>query len=181
MKAKKKMVILISLFFAASPAFSQPLKNATWNMDSSISNCVKCNQQLTVLEEWIDARAAEETPFIVLGDFNQRMNIPTDAFWPEIDDGEPANADLARVTEGKISDCWTGEFPLYIDHIVLDRNTAQWVVEDSFKQLVYTEGESLEKKLSDHCPNGRYRVVMFGLVETRAGQVQVERPTAFRP
>ena len=104
------------------------------------------------LEEWIDARAAEQIPFIVLGDFNRRMDIPNDAFWPEIDDGNPANADLSRVSEGKASDCWGGEFPIYIDHIALDRIATKWVVGGSFKQLVYTDSENLKKKLSDHCP-----------------------------
>ena len=121
-------------------------------LTSNKDACRKLNAQLTKLEEWIDARATEEIPFIVLGDFNRRMDIPNDAFWPEIDDGQPPNADLSRVTEGQLSDCWAGEFPLYIDHIVLDRIASKWVIDGSFSQLTYTEGESLKKKLSDHCP-----------------------------
>lgn len=80
------------------------------------------------------------------------MDISNDDFWPEIDDGRPPNADLSRVTEGQVSDCWAWEFPLYIDHIVLDRIASKWVVDGSFSQLTYTEGDGLKKKLSDHCP-----------------------------
>jgi endonuclease/exonuclease/phosphatase family metal-dependent hydrolase len=130
------------------------LKSWCWGnpMDSTKSDCVKLNKQLKELEKWIDARASEETPFIVLGDFNRRMGIRNDTFWPEIDDGEPTNADLSRVTEGRLSDCWAGEFPIYIDHIIFDLRSSKWVVDGSFSQLVYTEDESLKEKLSDHCP-----------------------------
>jgi len=103
-----------------------------------------------VMEKWIDARAAEGEPFILLGDFNRRFDILGDTFWPEIDDGEPANADLSRVTKGKINECWNKIYPMFIDHIVLDRIASDWIVEDSFSQLVYTEGTELKKKLSDH-------------------------------
>jgi endonuclease/exonuclease/phosphatase family metal-dependent hydrolase len=130
------------------------LKSRCWGDPLTLNTnaCIKLKAQLTELEEWIDARAAEQIPFIVLGDFNRRMDIPNDTFWPEIDDGDPANADLSRVTEGLVSDCWAGEFPLYIDHIVLDRVASKWIVDGSFLQLVYTEDESLKEKLSDHCP-----------------------------
>ena len=104
------------------------------------------------MEKWIDARAAEGEPFILLGDFNRRFDILGDTFWPEIDDGEPANADLSRVTKGKINECWNKIYPMFIDHIVYDRLASDWIVEDSFSQLVYTEGTELKKKLSDHCP-----------------------------
>jgi endonuclease/exonuclease/phosphatase family metal-dependent hydrolase len=114
--------------------------------------CNKLRAQLAELEKWIDARAAEGEPFIVLGDFNRRFDILGDTFWPEIDDGEPANADLSRVTKGKINECWNKIYPMFIDHIVYDRITSGWVVEEGFSQLVYTEGTELKKKLSDHCP-----------------------------
>ncbi|MDH3690729.1 MAG: hypothetical protein OEU36_14870 [Gammaproteobacteria bacterium] len=39
----------------------------------------------------MDARAAAGIPFIVMGDFNRRFDVPGDEFWPEIDDGKPAN------------------------------------------------------------------------------------------
>lgn len=121
-------------------------------MTSNKEACKTLNAQLTELEEWIDARAAEQIPFIVLGDFNRRMDIPDDAFWPEINDAKPPNAELSRITEGQVSNCWAGDYPLYIDHIVFDRIASKWVVDGSFTQLVYTEEESLKEKLSDHCP-----------------------------
>ncbi len=122
-------------------------------LDTNDSDCRKLNEQVGVLEEWIDARAEEGTPFVVLGDFNRRFDAPQDDFWPEIDDSEPANADLTRVTEGKRSECWNGRYPEYIDHIVLDKLATEWQVEDSFAQLLFAaEDNRYEDLLSDHCP-----------------------------
>ena len=60
--------------------------------------------------------------------------------------------DLAKATEGQTSGCWDGEFPQYIDHIVLGKRAAAMVVLGTFRQIVYTEGNDLKEKLSDHCP-----------------------------
>ncbi|MHC4092852.1 MAG: endonuclease/exonuclease/phosphatase family protein, partial [Planctomycetota bacterium] len=123
--------------------------------DGSLENasgaCGTLANQVPVLEAWIDDRAAEETPFIVLGDFNRRFDAPGEGFWEEIDDGRPHNANLIRVTEGQAPLCWNRRFALFIDHIVLDRQAARWIVPHSFEQIVYQEGETLEEKLSDHC------------------------------
>ena len=118
---------------------------------SNNRNCRKLAQQVPVLERWIDDRAAEGTPFVVLGDFNRRFESAEDEFWPEIDDGEPAGLDLSRATEGGRSACWGGRYPKYIDHIVYGRLVAEWVVPGSFEQLVYAESDDTEG-LSDHCP-----------------------------
>ncbi|MEL6223453.1 MAG: endonuclease/exonuclease/phosphatase family protein [Cyanobacteria bacterium J06627_8] len=121
-------------------------------LDDSSNDCVRLNEQLSVLESWIDARATTETPFVVLGDFNRRLNVAGDEFWVEIDDADPANADLTNSTDGLISQCWDSQFPEYIDHIVTDRITSEWVVPDSFQQIVFTEPIGQQEQLSDHCP-----------------------------
>jgi len=121
-------------------------------LTSSSDACQKLHQQVPVLESWIDARAAEGTPFIVLGDFNRRFDAPGEGFWEEIDDGKPHNADLTRVTESQAPLCWDRKFDLFIDHIVLDRQAARWIRPYTFEQVVYQEDETLENRLSDHCP-----------------------------
>ncbi|MEM9806682.1 MAG: endonuclease/exonuclease/phosphatase family protein [Cyanobacteria bacterium P01_D01_bin.56] len=121
-------------------------------LDTSSSACRTLKQQLPVLEEWIDTQANADLPFMVLGDFNRRMNLVGDEFWLEIDDAEPANADLTNSTEGLLSDCWNGQFPNYIDHIVSDLISSQWLVPNSFQQLLFTEPISQQESLSDHCP-----------------------------
>ncbi len=146
-----------------SGCFSKPLTPGN-------TSCGKLQEQVPVLEEWIDARAGDEMPFIVLGDFNRRFNLPGDSFWSEIDDSQPANADLFKVTEGEKSQCWGGQYPEYIDHIVLDKITTGWLVNDSFKQLVFTEDTSFRDVLSDHCPIS----VMIDTESTGSGSQQAE-------
>lgn len=88
----------------------------------------------------------------MLGDFNRRLNETGDEFWFEIDDAMPPNADLTNSTAPFISQCWESQYPSFIDHIVSDRLASQWLVRDSFEQILFTETIDQQDKLSDHCP-----------------------------
>ncbi len=129
------------------------LKSGCWGGDLARQGkaCRKLRKQLPVLEKWIDARASEPIPFAVLGDFNRRF-ARGEAFWQEIDDGEPPNADLSRVTEGRRNNCWGGKYPQFIDHIVLDKRASRWVVRRSFREHLFDKRHKRYRKvLSDHC------------------------------
>ena len=91
-------------------------------------------------------------PFIVLGDFNRQFNHDNDAFWAEIDDGEPPNADLTNFTVGHIDECHDRKWPRFIDHIMADRLATELVVDGLFSQIDYTPQDARAWKLSDHCP-----------------------------
>lgn len=110
-------------------------------------HCRKLAMQIPALERWIDSRAAEETPFVVLGDFNRRFDAPGEDFWPQIDDGVPAGLKLYRATAGRRSTCNGGKYPLFIDHIVYGPLLSRLVVPESFEESVY-----IGTPLSDHCP-----------------------------
>lgn len=58
-------------------------------LPTSNSDCGKLKRQIPILEGWIENRAAEGVPAIVLGDFNRRFNIAGDDMWSELDDGDP--------------------------------------------------------------------------------------------
>lgn len=118
---------------------------------SMSTNCQRLASQIPHLENWIDARAAANTPLVVMGDFNRRFDAAGDQFWPMIDDGAPAGLNLSRITQGRTSGCWGGEFPMYIDHIVYDQSVANWVVPGSFQQFIYSESADMKEELSDHC------------------------------
>lgn len=126
--------------------------------DKPATACEKLAKQIPELEKWIDARANEEAPFVVMGDFNRRLNLPDDQFWTGINDGDPNGLMLHRATEGKKSGCWKGSnstkyrhYPEYIDHIVYGSKVKEWIEVDSFEQIVYEQKHS-DKELSDHCP-----------------------------
>jgi endonuclease/exonuclease/phosphatase family metal-dependent hydrolase len=130
------------------------LKTGCWDdpLEPGPGACGILARQLPVLEAWIDARAREGVPFAVLGDFNRRFERP-DTFWPEIDDGDPPDARLTDVAAGRTSGCWGGEFPRYVDHIVLGRSAAAWLEPGSIRQLLFEPWDARYKStLSDHCP-----------------------------
>jgi endonuclease/exonuclease/phosphatase family metal-dependent hydrolase len=105
--------------------------------------------QLPVLERWIDARANEPAPFAVLGDWNRRVASRGDAFWVEIDDAEPANADLT-LAAGKRGATCKMRYSEFIDHIALDARAAQQALPGSFAEYTYRVPEAQHP--SDHCP-----------------------------
>jgi endonuclease/exonuclease/phosphatase family metal-dependent hydrolase len=125
-------------------------------LDSTRPSCLELRRQLPSLEAWIDARAREGTPFGVLGDFNRdlRREPAGVSFWADIDDGEPAGADLVNTAEGQtFQNCSPSQtFSGYIDYIVLGRDLARRTVENSFGRALYRPRDAMRRKLSDHCP-----------------------------
>jgi endonuclease/exonuclease/phosphatase family metal-dependent hydrolase len=109
--------------------------------------------QIPVLERWIDEAARGPAPFIMLGDFNRRFNLPGDRVWAELDDREPENADLTMVTLEMPVSCRDNTFTEFIDHIVLDRRSVAWVDRTSFRQITYRQADrEVWDNISDHCP-----------------------------
>ncbi|MGL3822314.1 endonuclease/exonuclease/phosphatase family protein [Sphingopyxis sp. R3-92] len=108
--------------------------------------CPIFQDQIPALEAWIDAAAAGPDRFAVLGDWNRRLALPGDAIWTEIDDSDPANADLTLADAGEPPAC-DPRYDSFIDHIVLDRRAA--ADRTGFSETLYAPGE---KHYSDHCP-----------------------------
>ena len=131
----------------------QDLKNA----------CTKLANQKSPLEYWVDARASEGLPFMVLGDFNRRFEVEDkngyseeQGLWATIDDPGSASPyeDLTRINDNLSPQCWNGHFSDYIDHIIVDPRAKDMVVNNSFNELVYAESpySTYYQHLSDHCP-----------------------------
>lgn len=121
--------------------------------------CAELARQAKPLEAWIDARAQENVPFLVLGDFNRRFiqdiklkHTEDQGLWQAIDD--EGKESLWAPTINAESKCWGGYYKDYIDHIVFDPKAKQQYVENSFSQLVFTPKYTREisQRLSDHCP-----------------------------
>jgi endonuclease/exonuclease/phosphatase family metal-dependent hydrolase len=125
-------------------------------------DCRTLQRQVPVLEEWIDARAAEGRRFAVLGDFNRRFDreFPPGrdrrghivAMWPELDDGKPPEADLTDPREeGPALPCRQQD-PVRppVDHILLSASLGRGVVPDSFRVWPYPRG-ALSLRWPDHC------------------------------
>lgn len=107
--------------------------------------CQTLLRQVPILENWIDTRATEGVRFAVLGDFNRRLARKDDVIWREIDDAEPANADLA-LAQGSTGPKCDPRFSEFIDHVVLDATAARDLA--GFEEVTYAAGS----RPSDHCP-----------------------------
>lgn len=122
-------------------------------------DCHMLQDQVPVLERWIDRRAREGVRFAVLGDFNRRFdNEPvaarnargeTVAMWAEIDDGDPPGADLHYAGDPRHAfACVPGARPRTpIDHIVLGQRLAGSLVEGSWRAWPYPDAG----RWPDHC------------------------------
>jgi endonuclease/exonuclease/phosphatase family metal-dependent hydrolase len=122
-------------------------------------DCRVLQEQVPVLEAWIDARAREGKAFAVLGDFNRRFDRERDtardarnrivAMWPEIDDGEPAEADLRNAGADRgLVNCNNGQGArMPIDYVVLSRRLSRRVVPGSYRDWNYAGGG----RWPDHC------------------------------
>jgi endonuclease/exonuclease/phosphatase family metal-dependent hydrolase len=109
-------------------------------------SCLELRAQIEPLQAWIAARQQENTAFLVLGDFNRRME-PPDRFITALRQAAP----LVRATEGRSSPCWGNE--AFIDHILLGGAARAWLAPDSLRVLTYREqGDAWRDRLSDHCP-----------------------------
>ncbi|NGM48450.1 endonuclease/exonuclease/phosphatase family protein [Caulobacter sp. 602-2] len=108
--------------------------------------CQTLSRQVPVLEAWIDQAAREGVRFAVLGDFNRRLARAGDTIWADLDDGDPANADLS-LAEGQTTPKCDPRYGEFIDHVVLDARSARDLV--GFEELTYGGGET---RPSDHCP-----------------------------
>lgn len=113
-------------------------------------DCDTLFAQVPVLERWVDARAAERVPFAVLGDWNRRLIGRGDAMWAELDDGEPAEADLELAGGTDSRPKCKQRYREFIDFVVLSRTAAARAVPGSFAE--YTYGIPEEQHPSDHCP-----------------------------
>ncbi len=121
--------------------------------------CRRLQQQVPILEDWIDRRARADNAFAVIGDFNRRFDLEHEtardaaghiiAIWPEINDGDPPGAELVNpgVQHGAVG-CGNGHEPRQpIDHFVLGRKLARALAADSYKVWTYPQGG----RWPDHC------------------------------
>lgn len=107
--------------------------------------CETLARQVPPLRGWIAERRAEGVPFVIMGDFNRRMDI-RDPFFRDLERSAP----LALATEGRLSPCWGGE--RFIDHIVAGGAARAWMQPQTLRVLLFAEsGQQWKERLSDHC------------------------------
>lgn len=112
--------------------------------------CQRLGRQAEALARWVAERRREGVAFMILGDFNRRMDRDDD-FLALL----RAAAPLTRATEGFSDPCRMrgGRPQPFIDHILLGGPARDWLLRDSFRVLLFTERDpAIRERLSDHCP-----------------------------
>jgi len=129
------------------------LKSGCFDNSISGSDCTKLFEQIPVLKGWIDQAAQGPNPFIVLGDFNRRLDEPGDTVWGQIDTKQPPDADLTSITAEMPVSCRDNKFTEFIDHMLFDKRAIHFVDPSSFRQITYRQADKADwDKISDHCP-----------------------------
>ena len=109
-------------------------------------SCDTLRRQLAPLQGWVAQRRDEGVPFVLIGDFNRRMEGRDELFA-----ALNATSPLARATEGHATPCWGGN--TFIDHILAGGAARAWMQPETMRVLVYREtSEAAKEHLSDHCP-----------------------------
>ncbi|GGY59492.1 hypothetical protein GCM10007387_47460 [Pseudoduganella albidiflava] len=127
--------------------------------------CGALRKQIPVLERWIDARAAENARFAVLGDFNRRLELDAglpagpdeakpDAMFQALSDDQPKGAMLARATAGQAHvrcSPLDRHPPAAIDNILASRSLAA-LGHLSYARITFDGDTAVRHKFPDHCP-----------------------------
>ena len=103
--------------------------------------CAVLRAQMSQLKAWADARRAEGSAFVILGDFNRRLAVPDDWAWQRL---SPSSAPLVLPTSDLTTQC-DPRFTEFIDHLVLGGGAEALLVPGSPREWP-RQGEH-----PDHC------------------------------
>ena len=93
--------------------------------------CAVLRRQITHLKDWAEARRAEGTAFVILGDFNRRLAIPGDWAWRLL---SPSSAPLHLATSDLDTRC-DPRFTELIDHLVVGGSAEAMLAANSIREL----------------------------------------------
>ncbi|MBB3169508.1 HAD family acid phosphatase [Simiduia aestuariiviva] len=117
-----------------------------YRQDTERRACQLLAQQAPILDGWIEQRLAANTPFAVLGDFNNRLLKPGNHLWQELLEMNGKPAALINAMQG-LNSCHP-KYPDLIDHILLGGPAAAGFERFSARSHRYP-GDTM---LADHCP-----------------------------
>lgn len=113
-------------------------------------DCPVLFDQLPVLERWTEARARDGEAFVVLGDWNRRLASRGDAFFADLNDGDPEGSVLTLTSGDQAAGC-KARYREYIDFIATGKVATGRLEPGSFEEYRYG-GIAETEHPSDHCP-----------------------------
>ncbi len=132
------------------------MKSGCFVNDYSTSDrdaCETFEQQVPVLDKWIENNVTEGKAFVILGDFNHRITTPDNRFWQDLEDmnGKPISI---KSSMENVRGCHP-RYPEPIDHIVAGPNSLKYYSQGSENVFYFGKTPDTmteEDMLSDHCP-----------------------------
>lgn len=118
--------------------------------------CETFEQQVPILDAWMEERLKAGKPFVVLGDFNHRIANPENKLWQELTEMEGKLVVIGNSMK-ELKGCHP-RYPEPIDHILMGAGAEGMQVEGSERVYYFpgkdAEAMTQEDMLSDHCPIG---------------------------
>lgn len=118
-------------------------------------SCRQLSEQADQLNQWLTTRVSNQENFVVMGDFNHNLSYKGDWMWQQLTNGLNNQAKLATQTTPAICQVKSNRnpnklyrYPSLIDHIIVSQPSQV----QNTQQVVFTEQEALNYRLSDHCP-----------------------------
>lgn len=120
---------------------------------SDRSACEVLEQQVPVLDHWIEAHVLNEQKFVVLGDFNHRLANKENKMWQILSEIQGVPLEISNSMQN-LTGCHP-RYPAPIDHILMGPEVSRLKVAGS--EVVHYFPKKSEEMveddmLSDHCP-----------------------------
>ncbi|PSW05175.1 endonuclease/exonuclease/phosphatase family protein [Photobacterium lipolyticum] len=124
--------------------------------------CKQLKRQTNVLADWINQRQEKQQSYMILGDFNHRLNDPNE--WLLTYLNSRLKHPLVHLTAKTKANCWarvsntSGQVQLrlyrsLIDHILVSQDIAGKINDqENVYQLSFEQEDVKQYQLSDHCP-----------------------------
>ena len=120
---------------------------------SDRSACEVLEEQVPVLDHWIETHVSNKQKFVVLGDFNHRLANDENKMWHILSEIQGAPLDISNSMQN-LAGCHP-RYPEPIDHILMGPEASKLRVAGS-EAVHYFPKKSEERRvddmLSDHCP-----------------------------
>lgn len=132
------------------------LKSGCFVEDYSTSDrsaCETFEEQVPLLDNWVEQKVKDDQAFVIMGDFNHRLTSPNNRLWFDLTEMDNQPIEITSNMEN-IQGCHP-RYPDPIDHVLLGPNSSSYYVEGSETNHFFSySGDAMteDDMLSDHCP-----------------------------
>lgn len=115
---------------------------------SDSSSCQTFAKQVPILDSWIEQREKNQSPYVVLGDFNHRLSAPYNRVTRTIETNENASVSTLDIATRELIGCHP-RYPAPIDHIMVGALPSTLKIQNVHVHRFNDMNE--DAMLSDHC------------------------------